>query len=190
MHKNNLFILCLETPNLGDHYNEFFFNMITTPDYYNISYTNTGDIGSSNIYSIINKNDIIISGIGSILHDTIKIYEEVRKIIPTFNNFYIFSSGTKYPLHQAELECLEKENIISLRGPLTSSYNDQLCFGDFGLYLNLFKNIKRNHKHEYEIGIIPHAIENDESSKEIQYIFNVTTEHPNCNGKKKQKYYL
>ncbi len=170
-----IYVLCLLTPNLSDYFNTIFWSFLI--DKFPVDFICLGD---TNSIHKIKENDIVISGIGSIIRDTLKMYNEIKKNVPNFKTFYIGSSGCKT---QFPNELLENINVISLRGNITIS-DHNFPIGDNALYLPLIKEIcKNNLTHDYDIGIIPHCVENDGSSKEIQQIFTNCVDHPSNQNK-------
>jgi hypothetical protein len=176
-----VFICCLVSLNLGDNFNDYFFTHLI--DKKKIEYISITDVEK---FNNVTENDIFIIGIGSIIIDAIKILNNIRKNIPAFKNFYFFSSGNKYKLIDSDVICyLKPENVISLRGNFTSILEHNFPVGDNGLYLSLIKDTNQSIiTHEYEIGLIPHCIENDGLSLEIQHIFENCMEHHKCKREK------
>jgi hypothetical protein len=157
-----IYIFHLNSPNMGDNFNRIIFPLIIDSKKFQINFICITDVNS---LDKIKQDDLVIFGIGSIIENAYKIYNKILEVLPNFNNIYIYSSGLKNesPLEITRNNIIKKFNFMSVRGYLTNK-----CFGidkpvgDLGLLLPMI--IKPDNKlktFEYEIGIIPHCVEND-----------------------------
>lgn len=153
-----IYILRLNTPNLGDYCNEIIMNKIIVPQD-KIEYI---CITNFEFISSLKENDIVIGGIGSIFTNVYKIFLRILQKYPNFNNLYVLSSGVMSN-YNFDNKILEKINFLGVRGVMTQQIlqKENLILGDLGILISKIINKKKNKKiYEYEFGIIPHAVEN------------------------------
>ena len=172
----NIYINHLNSVNLGDYINKEIFKNITDTDKYNLQFICITDL---TFIKNLKEDDIVIFGIGSIIHNAISIYKKIKEKFNDFTNMYIYSSGLMYKITNFDLKNI---NFLSIRGPLTDEIlNLKLnCYGDLALILPLIKKRKNyiNHTYEYDVGIIPHCVELDGTSPNVnRYVQNFCSGH-------------